>query len=266
MEKIEQIESEFEDLKKQIWYLINKVIPTLNNGSGTSADTLQEMNKKINTLSTSLNSLQTQIDKLPNNLSEEISNLSTSIANLVLADEDIETSINSLIENIDSFNSLIDSMQSNIETNTNSINELRNSYYSSDWEVIYDKDSTDENINLGYPSGIKGNTVVTNMPNIQVYKEIRVTAMIYSRWQSIIIPIDTNGKSSTGVFNSIDATGVTFNQYLVSVNYTEPNNFTSGYCVAWRMTNPNNASGCTITYNKYNNSTYYYTAKIEGRR
>lgn len=266
MEKIEQIESEFEDLKKQIWYLINKVLPTLNNGSGTSSETLQEMNKKINTLSTSLNSLQAQIDKLPNNLSEELSNLSNSIANLVLADEDIETSINSLIENIDNFNSLINSMQSNIETNTNSINELRNGYYSSDWEVIYDKDSTDENINLGYPTGIKGNTVVTNMPNLHVYKEIKVTAMMYNRWQSIIISIDLNGKTSTGVFNSMDSAGITFHQYIVSINHAEPNNFTSGYCVGWKLNNPNSASGTNITYTKFNNSNYYYTAKIEGRR
>lgn len=265
MEKIERIESEFEDLKKQIWYLNNKVIPSLNGGNGTSSESLEEINTKINTLSNSLSSLQEQMKSIPNDLSTQLDNLSNSIANLVLSDEDIETSINSLIENVDNINNLINSMQSSIETNTNCITELQNGYYSSDWEVIYDKESSDETINLGYPDGIKGNNVVTNLPNIHVYKEIRVTAMMYDRCQSLIIPIDLNGKKSTGIFNSMDEQGLTFHQYTVSINYNEPNTFTSGYCVGWRIKSTSSAGGSVI-YSKYNNSIYYYTAKIEGRR
>ncbi len=202
---IEDLYNELENLKKEVWYLIKKTIPKIEElitgGNKEEVENiklqlqtaLQEIDILKNQLSQATSNIEnvtTSITVIENNLqslSETVNTISANIANISLS---VETNSNSI--------SLIENKVGNLETITNenssSISSLSNSIsYLSDsisalqteiesakkekMEVIYDMSSEDPEVNWGYTTGATGNCYF--IMDFSKYHTLRVFARLY---------------------------------------------------------------------------------------
>ncbi len=96
--------------------------------------------------------------------------------------EEMESSISSINTSIENINSSLTNLTENVIPN------LSSGSGGLDWQLIYDKDSEDENINWGYTDGIPGNTVV-NYSSILNYKLLKIRLSFDGGYDDFIFDI-----------------------------------------------------------------------------
>lgn len=131
-------------------------------------------------------------------------------------------------------------------------------------ETIYDKDSSDTNINLGYTSGIHSESYVSM--DLTKYKMIRVYGTLYDRTE------ETSCNRNTVVLLDLKSNRVTRNNETMSLttnrfSYFNGNvfNITQPFDVVYYYSHTNHTFNCIFAYDgemKYEE--YYYVYKIEG--
>lgn len=204
MDKIEKLEEDIENLRKQIWMdnkdmfskmdNINKIYPTLQNAATqlesinnqvtqlqNSVENLSEVGTKVDILQTSVNELTQVTSTLPelqttvNNIKEnslpeldgKIQETITGLSQVTAKIPEIQSTITNITETI------IPELESKIE---NSGGGGGGSGTSKQWITLYDMNSADENINLGHPTGIFSSAgVISNFPDITPYRKFRLT-------------------------------------------------------------------------------------------
>ncbi|MBE7075986.1 MAG: hypothetical protein E7375_02850 [Clostridiales bacterium] len=177
--KQEQVEVEVEELKKQISFLTKTIIPSLEENT-QSLESLKEKTNGISALTDQLNDLKEKTNILPE--------LSSSIDSL-----EAKTSI------ITELDARLDTLEQNSSSGGGG---------GLVWETVYDKNSPDPNLNLGYTSGLLPSTtayIVEPVPDLSQYKVLK----FFMDMQGKVITYYTNIEDPKSSFCS----GIWINPY-----------------------------------------------------
>ena len=156
MKSNEILESELEDLKKQIWHMQRSNSPSGSNELEQFKTTVNanfaEIGNQIESLTQSISNLTTQISTITQNTLPLVNELSTKMDNLT--------------------DNVIPSIQQSIAQGSGGGGNGGHL----NWTILYDKNSTDENINLGKPNGIIQTecSVLTELPDLAPYNFLRI--------------------------------------------------------------------------------------------
>ena len=165
---IDMLSDNVTELSKN-YYLINdevddleKRVVALEESSGGSVD-LSEVNQTLNAHTQDITALQEDMAEVQGNVQENSQNIQT-----------LQTSDSSQNTSIADLGSLVSSLTSEIEELKSKMANVK----STRTVVVYDKNSTDESVNFGYPSGITGNKQV--LMDLTPYTKVRVYVSLYS--------------------------------------------------------------------------------------
>ena len=175
-------------------------------------------------------------------LSERVSGYNTQITNL-------QTSINNTNTNVTNLSSRVDAVEDQIES-------IGSGASASAFEVIYDKSSTDENINLGFTMGLQGGyTIVLDTTK---YRYLRVYATLDGyEAQTFVSIVDTEKLEFYLKANNPAS------MYFYSMRFsltTNHNFFSSGQYCKYEFSTSTGTFKRTLAAR----SSDYYIYKIEG--
>lgn len=238
---------------------------------------LDELDGKINEIMAlkDLVKLQSQIDEIKSLIEQipELENTSDNINQLVKDLQQRLDQINAVLPELEQqFGELknmgeqLPAVQDELKNLTAEIQKLKDEIgqlggSGENWEVIYDMNSENAEINLGYKDGIVAGTYkVSNMPNLKNYKKFKVL-FSYNYNYSVYIVEVTGLESNIFCFFGGDVLGIAMVSVSIGVTY-EPNKD------LFRLYFPD-ATRIEFSSTKYpkiiaeNGNSLYYIAKIE---
>ncbi|MBP3431645.1 MAG: hypothetical protein J6K39_02195 [Clostridia bacterium] len=286
MAKNEDLEIELEDLKKQFWYLMKTTIPEMQNLSSQMATLQEELLPQITDLSsqvsnlssqvTGLNSQATTLSNQVSGFSEQISTLGTEISNTQNGLYEVNTQISDLSSQVSTFKeetaSQVEDLSSSVTNLVDvTIPELEakigegggSGGGEKEWVTLYDKDSTDEALNYGYPDGLVGGLgTISNSADFSPYNYLRIT--YWSENHEFVVYQDVRRKSPIEFFSftMIDEafTGFTGVSYSIITDDSGAKRFFVGNVRQILFV----IIGKATTGGMKNGNTSFYFGKIEG--
>lgn len=202
---IEDLSNELENLKKEVWYLIKKTIPKLQNLiSGNNTEEIENIKNQLTSALEEIDNLSGEIEQ--NSLN--ITDMSNSITEIESSFQQLSNTVNGISQNLNSISSsvanntnnltsisnMVEEIDNKADNNTSSISTLSASISSlsesvdalqtelesakkEKVELIYDMYSDDPEINWGYTSGAKGNSYF--IMDFTKYHSLRVFARMF---------------------------------------------------------------------------------------
>lgn len=298
-----QLKYDIEDLKKEVWFLKNSVIPDIENQiSGLGGEGIEEIKFEILNITNSLNSIQNYLDTLNSKVStneSKISEVENEISSIPQSLTEINSELSSLKEDgniyasqIDSvsacydrldnslsstqtevtqishslsqtsssLSSLTQSVDEKITALENKISELEGKVGSSSGEettLLFYAYSNDDNINLGYTSGIKGGTTLNI--DLTPYRALRIYSLVGNYDCQKVIMLNNRKKNDITLHTSNPSLNL-FNYQKITIPTATPNQI---YFGSWCRFNWNDSTNSvTYTSGTFQSSTYCY--RLEG--
>lgn len=222
--------SDLEQLKKEIWYIKKTLIPSLqtqisNSGGGNTS----ELTSQLTALQTRVTTLEGQVSTLQSSVSgntTNISSLTTDLSGLTTRVTTLENSGGSGSggENID---------------------------------VIYDMRSNDATINRGYPNGMVGGKIIRM--DFSIYRAFRIYASINGCDVQKVIKL-AERKETSFFISSMNALYNTINFQRFVLNLTLTAFQVSGYAIyAFDLNNGN-----VLTVSKGSMHSSFFMYRLEG--
>ena len=288
MQKQEELQDKLEQLEKEIWFLIKTTLPELREelshaGGGADKEKIAELEKKINETTNRVNeamesitNINAQLENLENttqNHGVELENVKASAIENSTNINRLQTSVSNNSSNINSSQSSVSNNTSNISNNasnisnisgnltnlTNRVTTLENRPSSSGggrvMEVIYDMKSEDANINLGYTSGLLGNTTI-NWTG-EGYDFLRIYGVLNNLFSYIEIPLNNRLKNDF-ILYTVGLTGKVVH-YLKGAVLPDKKQFAVGLGFTYTFNSTSNEMSFASSFN-----TKYYISRIEG--
>lgn len=152
-----QLKYDIEDLKKEVWFLKNSVIPDIENQiSGLGGEDVEEIKLEIVNITNSLNSIQNYLDTLNGKVSTNESNISE-VENKISSIQQTLTSINSEISSlkedgniyasqIDSVSACYDRLNDSLSSTQTDVTQISNSLSQTSSSLTSLTQSVDEKI------------------------------------------------------------------------------------------------------------------------
>ena len=241
MANIDSIENDLEDMKKQFSYLMKSAIPEIKKLNQQFSDFTENFQPQFDSLKNKVETLQTSTSTQLSSLGEEL----TQFKNLITPQvSSLQSEVTNLVENV------IPELQQNSGGATEN------------WVTLYDMDSPDEAINWGKKYGISGEFILSNAPNMKLYKKLRYIYYI-------------SADKVTDYFDLTYYPSQSATNLKIILPLRQPNSIMTTTKTISNMTDiPKLSFSCvykiTFLHNKYptlteyNNSDIYYFTKIEG--
>lgn len=161
-------------------------ISALQSKVSLNETTLQTHSTRLDSIDSQLSSHTTRLSSAEgkiNTLTEDVSNLKTSVSQTqtdldsveesVLAHGKQLTTLEGALDTIQKLQTQLDTLQNEVIPNLES---QIGQGGEENWEVLYDKDSTNGAVNLGKPNGIlTDGTTISEFPDLILFKKLRVT-------------------------------------------------------------------------------------------
>lgn len=272
--KIEEAIRKIEEMQSVISSLSAR-LQNVENSVSTNTTAIEENKNSINSLSATLTSLSSQLSEAKTQLSNTTSLVSTHSGQI----SSINTKISSLENQIAGMDNSalradvdkntgdifivathVKENMGKISTLTTAVEELKTKLKNiEEYDLLYDMDSTDENINHGFTSGIGGTKMLKF--DMNSYKFVRVFALVNNQQGILDLYIDNRKKTD---YNLISANmfGTAITIYKISI---VPSNSAvqPGYTTIYTWSNTNSAF--EQTYRKISDEKAYIY-RVEGFR
>ena len=128
------------------------------------------------------------------------------------------------------------------------------------WTTVYDKDSEDASLNLGYTSGLLGNTTLENFPDLSNFSKLRVWAYGASNDGFYDFELDDKVNTRTHSIIFANSSGTTLYVYGFITKAVDNTFVISKTNVFIRLYFVN---GKTSTVTDYSQNSLYYIRKID---
>ena len=162
-----------------------------------------------------------------------------------------------ILENLEKMQGAVNSESqngnaNNTPTSPNPTPSANENCFLDGWTTLYDKDSTDDAINLGFTSGIPGNSgTLTNLPDLSPYKLMRVQFFASDASKYFYLDISDKADNNHRLQMS-NATGMTF--------------FTISFAIATRneksIMNVGTCTRVVMSTSKYPTTTSYTNTSV----
>ena len=222
--------SDLEQLKKEIWYIKKTLIPSLQSQiSNSSGCNTSELTSQLTALQTRVTTLEGQVSTLQSSVSGHSSSIST-----------ISSDVSSLTTRV-----------TTLESNSGG------SGSGETIDVIYDMRSNDSTINRGYPNGMVGGKIIRE--DFSGYKAFRIYASINGCDVQKVIKL-AERKETSFFISSMNALYNTINFQRFVLNLTLTAFQVSGYAIyAFDL---NNGNALTVSKGSMHSSFFMY--RLEG--
>ena len=213
---INELFDDLEKLKKEVWYLIKKVIPKLEEmiSQGSSAD-LEKIKNQLDQQLSKIAEIESQIDSLNQKTEENTGSIETinssmqtvssQISDISSNLNDLENQITSTNQNLSSLSESVELVQNTLDSHSTSINqlgEIANGHTASIIDLI--SDVSDVNIKATEAKNIASSleTTVTNISNTVTGHTSQITNL-QSSYESLNNSISTLSSSVNEMSSSI---------------------------------------------------------------
>lgn len=217
MQNLEQLNSAVEQLKKEVWYIAKVSLPNISEELGSlSLADLANLNKNISANTTKITSLQSSVSAL-------------------------QTSLNGISNQLSTLGQKVDGMVGG---------------FGERYDLLYDKDSADANINMGKPNGLVGGDAFDFTVN--KYKRIRIYAVLYNNDAVATAYMDTRKYADLTLMTS----SLLLNKlYYLRVTITlDGNRLVVNQAGVYEI----NTSTNTVTLTREKGNANYYVYRVEG--
>ncbi len=184
---------------------MNTNISSINTSVSSINTSIDQQGTSISNLQNSVETLNTSVSTISSNFQEDIDNVETQITSLNSTTSSHATTLSSLSSQISTLSNSISSLSSQLTELENTVDSMEpGSGSGSTITVVYDKESDDATINLGYTDGILiGTSLVLDLSS---YSSIRVYASF-------------NNFDLQAEFKLDNREGTDFNAYTCATNF-----------------------------------------------
>ena len=229
MNDFEDLRALTDSLQKEVWTLAKTEIPEIKDQlAALDPDADSPLASQIETNATNISSLTSRVGTLET----QSSGFSTSLTEVESDVNRIDLQAASNMLNIEDLEETISSLQTTITSLTNRIETLEENSSAVDVTVIYDRNSTDEDVNLGLTNGFYAGYGINH--NFKQYKYIKLYFRV-AYWNSryvkteelwegdcriaYVSPYSHQGLAISTVYFNSSMTNITFSStYLLELS------------------------------------------------
>lgn len=260
-DEISNLKSQIDELKS-----LTNQIPELRNSADNINQFIETLEQKLDDLNSSLPAIEEQLKQL-SELGQQIPVFQDQLGSLNGEIQGLENSIQSTKDEILATENEIQGVKDGIQEVKDEIQALKDDIgqigggSSENWVLLYDMDSEDPDINLGFPKGIQGKTyTISKLPNLRQYSKFKIVFCFNYNYMVYIINLDKVQNNVMQYFAG-DSSGQSLVSLSIGFNYVASTDILSLYVLDVTRIDFIKSKYPTIT--SKNDSNLYYVSKIE---